>query len=512
MNETDARNGLLIRAFETAPVSEYWGQEDRDWASRSAAQIEGEKASAEAFVSRRAALAVERLSNRQPRIATMLAAVGWNSWIGWLLVAAALGAGFLVDAVNAEQRINILAPPILAILLWNLLVYLVLIGQRAWQALRPATGPASTQGSHPGPVQRLVTRAAQGIPRAMHRAHARFDGGLATPLQAFLRQWAEVSAPLNAARALAILHFAAAAFAVGALVGLYIRGLAFEYVAGWESTFLEVDTVRQLLTVVLGPAAAITGITLPDAAQLSALRVRGGAGQNAAAWIHLYAVTVLMVVVLPRVALGLAQSLRTRRMATHFQFPLADNYFQNLRRLQRGEAARVQVIPYSFQLPTEGQDGLNRLLRQVYGKEANVSVAPAVALGGEDRFPGFAVQAVPLALVVALYSLSATPETENHAAFLAMLARTLPDGAALLALVDETAFLKRFGADSSRLTDRRATWRRILATGVDIEPVFVSLDAEDFTATRRILTGILDENPRRMVQNARFRAGAKVSA
>ena len=68
MNEADARNALLIRAFETAPATPHWNEEDRDWASRSAAQIEGERAGAEAFVSRRAGLAAERLANRVPAL------------------------------------------------------------------------------------------------------------------------------------------------------------------------------------------------------------------------------------------------------------------------------------------------------------------------------------------------------------------------------------------------------------------------------------------------------------
>ncbi|HZH06765.1 MAG TPA: hypothetical protein VEY69_08830, partial [Lautropia sp.] len=75
MNETDARNALLIRAFETAPASPQWDEDDRQWASRSAAGIEGVQASADAFVSRRARLAVERLTSRVPAVAHTLAAV-----------------------------------------------------------------------------------------------------------------------------------------------------------------------------------------------------------------------------------------------------------------------------------------------------------------------------------------------------------------------------------------------------------------------------------------------------
>ena len=151
-------------------------------------------------------------------------------------------------------------------------------------------------------------------------------------------------------------------------------------------------------------------------------------------------------------------------------------------------------------------------MQRIYGKQTLVTVSPAVVLGGEDRLGPLLAQLEPVALTVALFSLSATPETENHAAFVAALGAALSADAAVVALVDESAFLRRFGTDSSRLADRRATWRRILASRADIEPVFVSLEADDLSEARRKLSEVLDEISRRMVQNARFRAGAKASA
>lgn len=507
MNETDARNAILIRAFETAPPSEHWDEEDREWASRSAAQVEGEKASAQAFISRRAALAAQRLTSRVPTVAATLASIDWRPWVGRLVIAGALIAGLLLDAVSAKERINILAPPILAILLWNLVVFLVLAVQAAWRGVRPVS--AAPAGGAPGPVQRLIARVVHGIPKALLKPDA------SAPLAVFVRQWLQASAALNAGRILSILHYAAAAFAIGALGGLYLRGLAFEYLAGWESTFLSVTAVGALLQLVLGPASFLTGIDLPDAAHLNAIRLPSASGENAAGWIHLYAVTVLLVVVLPRIALALFESLRARRRAADFPIALTDGYFQNLRRQHRGDAARIQVIPYSFQLSAEGLSGMKRLMQLVYGPQAVVTVAPTVVLGGEDRLGGLAghaAHAAPWALTVALFSLSATPEAENHAAFVAALANALPADSAIAALVDESAFLRRFGVDSVRLADRRATWRRILATRVDIEPVFLALEADDLSAARRNLAEVLEKISGRMVQNAGFRAGAQASA
>lgn len=507
MNEAEARNALLIRAFETAPATVHWDEEDREWASRIAAQIEGEKASADAFVARRAGLAVERLSSRAPAVGHTLAAVRWRPMAGWLVTGAALIAGVLLDAVSADKRINVLAPPILAILLWNLTVYLLLAVRAATSLGSPRLGrsfQADQDMRHPlGVTQRLIARLMFGIPRSLLKPEAD------SPVAVFVRQWLQASASLNASRVLAVLHHAAAAFAIGALAGLYTRGLAFEYLAGWESTFLGVEGVHQLLQMVLGPASRLTGIALPDQAGLAAIRLQGGAGENAARWIHLYAVTVLLVVVVPRTLLGILSSLRARRLSAHLPVALTDGYFQNLRRLHSGDAAHVQVIPYSYQLAPAGLNGLRRLMQQIFGPQTAVSVAPAVAMGGEDHLGPALAQSQPVSLTVALFSLSATPEAENHAAFVAALAAALPAGTAIVALVDESAFLRRFGAASSRLADRRATWRRILANRLDIEPVFLSLEDEDTSPGRRRLSEVLDEISARMVQNDGFRAGVK---
>ena len=87
------------------------------------------------------------------------------------------------------------------------------------------------------------------------------------------------------------LHLAAVAVAAGALAAMYLRGLGLEYRAGWDSTFLDAQAVHRWLNLLLGPASALSGIALPEPAQLEALRFSTGPGENAARWIHLYALT-----------------------------------------------------------------------------------------------------------------------------------------------------------------------------------------------------------------------------
>src|SRR5690606_26956090 len=86
----------------------------------------------------------------------------------------------------------------------------------------------------------------------------------------FAAAWTQATGPLTAARLARTLHLAAATLAFGAIIGLYLRGLVFEYRAGWASTFLDPGQVGALLKLVFGPAALLTGIELPDAARLAA--------------------------------------------------------------------------------------------------------------------------------------------------------------------------------------------------------------------------------------------------
>jgi hypothetical protein len=71
---------------------------------------------------------------------------------------------------------------------------------------------------------------------------------------AFVDDWARRSAlALRHARGSASCILQRAALASGVIAGLYLRGLAFEYRAGWESTFLDAPTVRAILAFVYAP-------------------------------------------------------------------------------------------------------------------------------------------------------------------------------------------------------------------------------------------------------------------
>lgn len=478
MNESAAREVLLVRAVESADQARVvFNDTDRAWAGRAAAEVVGTAAPADVFLARRAALAVERLGERHPALPRLLRAFGWRPWVGVTLVIVAFIIGVAVDRIGASQRINILAFPLLALLAWNLAVYLVIV-------VRPLMRLAGRRELTSAPLRGFIARLICCVPRVVARPMQ--SGPLTAASTTFAADWVQLSVPLLGARVSRILHLAAAAFAFGAVVGMYVRGLVFEYLAGWESTFIGADTVQRLLAFALAPGAALTGIAVPGAEHLETIRFSTvGGGENAASWIHLYAATVAIVVLAPRLLLAAAAWFSERRIATHFPIKLDETYFQRLQRAYTDKPARIHVVPYSFTLPETSVAHLNTVLMRVFGMSTTVSLAATVAYGDEDDLPAAALPTLPADLTIALFNLTATPETENHGTFAAALTSRVTKGM-LLAIVDEAGFRKRFVGQTTRLDERRNTWRQMLSA-YGLEPVLLDLSEPDLAVAENAL-------------------------
>jgi len=494
MTESEARNALLLRAFELAPAGVVrWTDDDRAWASRAAAEVEGASAAGERFVARRAQLALERLGTREAIARRAQRGTDWRPWLGWALPAIAIAAGLVTDAIGPSRHVNVLAPPLLAVMAWNLVVYVSIAvrallrrrGQPQRGAIARAIARASQRAIDPG-RNRSAHHAgdASGVNRARRAVVTRFAG-----------DWAKASAALTTTRVARVLHVSAIAFALGALAGLYVRGLVFEYRAGWESTFLDANALHALLGFVLKPASVLTGIALPDVARLDAMRFPETGGERAAPWIHLYAVMVALVVVVPRALLALYDRALEHRLARSFALPASDRYFASLLREHSGEAALVLVLPCHFAPSPQATLSLRAVLGTVFGPTLKLVVAETTDYGDEESVDAALASASDSAVVIALFSSSATPEAETHGVFLARLLAMRPPGSELLALVDESAFAARFGgADPMSLRrrdERRQAWKRMLAAH-ECRPVFVDLERDESAEAGRRVREALD--------------------
>jgi hypothetical protein len=461
MNERGARDVVLARSIEAADAArDVWSDADRAWASRAAAEIVGERASSDAYLARRASLVLERLAERHPRVRALARVPSARGWVSIALAIAAFVIGAAGVDIGAAHTINLLAPPVLALLAWNLAVYVALVAAFVARRRRPV----------PRPLRSAVTAWLGDVSRPLRKSLA--PRPLAIALRRFATDRPALAMPLWQRRAARLLHVGAAALALGAVAGLYVRGIALEYRAAWQSTFLDATDVSRLLHVVLAPGAWLTGIAIPDASHLATI---GGAsaGENAAPWIHLYAATLAIVVMLPRAVLAAVAWIGERRLARRFPLPLESAYYRRLLHAWREGTAHVVALPYSFEVPAVAREGLATLMARVFEGGVDIEWREPTPYGG-DALPD--LPALHLAAAAAIFTLAATPEGENHGAFVESIRRQVPPGTPVVAIVDTSEFGDRFGANPRRIADRESAWRQLLeAHGA--EPLFVRLAA-----------------------------------
>lgn len=473
LREDAAIDALLVRAIETEDANTLvLTSEDRRYATGAAlaaAPVGDPPASGEVarFVARRASLTLERLVARYPTLERVRALSRWPAWLSWAVPLAAFAFGIATDALDGE-RINILAFPLLALIAWNLLTYLLLLGQAVIRAVRRRST------AHP------LRRQLEWLVRP---ASARLAGQptLERGVQRYARDWAQAAGRLTRARASRTLHLAAAMFAVGVLAGMLLRArYAGSYTAGWSGTWAGAETeIALFLNVVLGPASFLSGIALPSVDRVRELR---GAGENAGDLLILWAITAALFVIIPRLILAIVHGGRAAMLAQ--RVPLADDfYLRSLLRNALGRPSTVRVVPYSFDLAPDARERLTRLVQAALGDKARVALDPAIAYGEEDSWLAREGSRLPSTdQLILLFNLASTPEAENHGALVAGVRKSIGNaGTALMVLLDESGFrhkLRGQGSADRRVQERLDAWRSVLASSA-VTPVTVALDAED---------------------------------
>jgi hypothetical protein len=481
MREGTLTTVLLVKAVEeTDREGTLLPAADRAAATREAARGRGDatdavgvgaaaglSSEAQRLLGTRAESLRARLAGRFPVVDSALALLHGPWWIGVPLLVLAAAAGFSLSALDGSRRINVLAFPLLGLILWSLLVYVGV----AVRWIRSLGG----RDTELAPLARVLAQSGLAGVRRMIARSAAFNVPLATALGRFVGEWSGAMAPTLVARGSRLLHLAAAASGLGLIAGFYLRGLALDYQAGWESTFLTPEQVHSLLRVVYGPASLLTGIPVPDAAHVAAIRWPDArAGERAAPWIHLLAATALLFVVLPRLALALAASVRVWRRSRRAPVPSTlPPYFRRVFGQAAGAPGRgiVTVVPYAYAPSAPTAATLTRLLPAALGDHLAVDLRAPVRYGEEDELVAhLAERGGAVADVIALlFTLAATPEDQNHGAVISgvrdWLARAHRQ-AQLLVLVDEGPYAERMGGPAGpgdRLPTRRRAWEAFVA-------------------------------------------------
>jgi hypothetical protein len=507
MLEAQAQLVLVVRAFEEADrEGRILNPYARATATRRALRVTGladspaelRNADSQRYsetVIRRARVLFESLDRKIPGLRNMVKIARLGMTTAPAVIAFAFVAGLLTNVLGPQRQINLLSLPLLGMLGWNLAIYAAML---AAPVVKPARhlrrlGPWLADRFLRGALWRRLH-----VRKMSQAGNEEWAGVAGKALMRFAVSWHGIAGALLTARVRRTLHVAAAALVLGAILGMYVRGLGFEYRATWESTWLDAPAVQRILGIVLGPAAFLLGVDVPAVAPLQG----PGGGGDAAPWIHLYAVIALVYVVIPRALLALVECWRCR-VLVDLDVDLRDAYFRRVFTEWRGATRHVEIVPYGY-TPSETVLGaLRTLLHDYFGARADIRVRAPLAYGDEvskietiprsSRQPWAPAAAHREELAdpereschVVLFNLAQSPESEVHGSFLRELVSRLDDGRGrLLVLVDGSAYRERV-TDPERWKERFRSWERVVREAdlallqIDPQPAVVDSDALD---------------------------------
>ena len=417
---------------------------------------------------------------------------GIARWVPLAVLVGALLIGFCMHRFTDPHRVDLLAPSLLGIVLWNFVVYLWMFGSWLRSLLRGGReAPVTLQSAHSGAS--AAPPDATGW-RSKLRARLPMPGGsgLRKMVLSFERNWWQISRRSRHAQWLLWLHLGAAMMAAGALASLWVTGLTNEYQVGWESTFLSATTVHHFLNTLFAPVQWLFGMAPWSLAEIQALQgwqsshapspaaLAGSAGALTATdigerWVVSYTALLGMLVIAPRLVFALWQAARAWWLGRHVQLPLAQPYFQRLQRDFGGLAITLHVLPYSFEVSDKRRDALKHHVAAHYGAGAHVVIEPALAYGA--KLPSAAAVAGEGAdtAAVLLINMAATPETEIHGELLQTARERWGSGAAIWLWTQD--FAERNTGAPRRVQERRELWGEFVRAA-GLVPTWVPDSAE----------------------------------
>ena len=370
LDESSARQLVLLRAIEDVDTQgKLLSEVERDQLEREALEASRLGAAGSVdfgrYLQLRARRMLDAVENRNPRIAALQDGEPWHGWllVGLPLAACVLGAA--IDRVDNPHQVNMLSPPLLGVLAWNLAIYLLIVLGAllpgAWAKRSPLAG-----------VQRWLS----GVPAGKRRT-----GRLrADVLARFHQQWLQAAGPQQWLWWKQLLHLCAAGWAVGLAVSVVLGGIVREYRVGWESTLLGVTQVHAFLSAVFAPVVALLPFDAFTVADLQRMAFRSGANigvEEARRWVWMYVALLFVVVVAPRLLLAAWTAWQRRRGSRAIRIDLRDPYYVQV--LARVSPARVTLGLLAAD--AGARETLMRMLREVADHPPSREPGPWTLLG-----------------------------------------------------------------------------------------------------------------------------------
>ena len=346
MAEGSARRIVLVRSLETGdPQGRLVPLAEREQADRDAAEVAKRVANGTGvaaialFLQTRAALVLRNVAPRDPGLASLQEPGAGHRGMSRALPLGALLLGIFTDQVANPHQVNLLSKPLLLLLLWNAVVYLLLLAH-----LATGTGDAARPPRFAALRQWLA-----GLGDWRRRqGHLRSEVALS-----FLAHWHAVSAGITAQRLARVMHLSAAAWALGVALSLFFGGVWASYGVQWESTFLSAADVHRFLSILFKPVTVLFPWASFSLEEVRSLRATGpmpgprDASDNFSGrrWVFLYAMLLTLGIVLPRLLLAAMAWWRERSLARNVLLDLGDVYYQRLVAVL--SPARVQLCLYA---------------------------------------------------------------------------------------------------------------------------------------------------------------------
>lgn len=384
----------------------------------------------------RAKLVLSRRSLKPSRVPTLPTGL----FTGALMLCAYF-LGVMTDRFSSEGAVvNLLSPALLLILFWQIALYaLLLVGTIA-----------APLGWKPKWLGRELFAALLSRLRIL------------TVSKQTLRErplWLSLLTPALRSEAARAFHLAAAALGAGLLTGLAFRGIGTAYTVGWTSTWLAGHEawLAALFSATYGLVPLeLFGIPFPDAAAVAEmnLRVNAQGSPDAAAWLLRLMGLVAIVVILPRLLLAFFAGRRAKAARTRFVW-IDEQEEPTPVSTQRSVASISEGATVLTTVPAD--ESLRR-------RTAALLMQPDVRWRTVDVWkdePESALASVDTETAVLLFDATATPEEEVHGHWIDAVGRRQPDAVTLL--VDLSGLEAQFGAESERLTARKALWESFAA-------------------------------------------------
>ena len=276
--------------------------------------------------------------------------------------------GLSSNYLGANQNIHIFYNPFTILLAWNLLAYIMMVVKGIISFQLPDV-PLNRRHKEKNPTEGKkhdVKPKERQLPfflrwlsklffKKMMLAKANMEESkeamlvLKSLINPFWKEYLKMAGQSMLYKFKSLTNLSAAGILLGALAGIYLRGLFFKYNVFWQSTFIsDLETIRLFLNVLFGPAHLILYGRLLSTNDLTSLLQPNGV--SAAPWIHLMAVTAVLYVLIPRTLLAVHYAHKAKKAFKPLDF--SEDYYQN------------QVLKYKASIIKTVKNGIDDIINK----------------------------------------------------------------------------------------------------------------------------------------------------